>query len=1582
MLDEPARFASQFPGDSELARLMRAYDWAATPLGTPDTWPQSLRTAVSIMLTSSQPIWIGWGRELIYLYNDPYKSIIGGKHPWALGKPTSQVWREIWDSIGPMLDSAMQGTGTYVEAEFLVMERNGYPEETYYTFSYSPIPGDDGKPGGIFCANTDDTQRVIGERQLALLRELATAATEARTWQQAFELSARALTTDARDLPFAMLYTVAADGKTASLVARAGIEPDHPACLPTLSTEAAAPWPIAEAVKHHAPYVVRDLDKLFAARMPTGAWDVPSKSAVILPVASPGGTGRASLLITGLSPFRLYEGAYASFLELVAGQIAASVASAEAYEEERRRAEALAEIDRAKTLFFSNVSHEFRTPLTLMLSPLEEVLGKPTDAVREDNRQLVSVAHRNGVRLLKLVNALLDFSRIEAGRTRAHFEPVDLSAFTSELASTFRSAIERAGLTLTLDCPPLKHPAPVDRDMWEKIVLNLLSNALKFTFDGGITVRVRPGLDGKSAEVVVSDTGTGIPQAELPHLFERFHRVEGARGRSIEGSGIGLALVLELVKLHGGTIEVQSEVDKGTTFTVRLPLSISAPLPAAGADGATAAPHAEAYLQEAISWLGDDAAVGDIPPASLAEDAALPPVETKGELILLADDNVDMRSYVARLLKGAGYQVETVADGEAALVAARALKPRLVLSDVMMPNLDGIGLMDALRADPETSGIPVILLSARAGEEAKVEGLRAGADDYLTKPFSARELVARVDSNLKLANTRLEAERLLREETQILEEINRVGTAVSAELELEKAVQVVTDSATRLSGAAFGAFFYNIVDDKGESYMLYTLSGVPREAFSNFPMPRNTAVFAPTFAGEATVRSADIRKDPRFGKNAPYYGHPKGHLPVVSYLATPVVSRTGEVLGGLFFGHSKENMFDTRAERLVEAIAVQAAIAIDKARLYRAVQRSEQNLELKVRERTAELAQSNAQLTEEIAQREHAEGRFHQFVEGVTDYAIYALEPNGTVANWNAGAERIKGYAANEIVGRHFENFYTEEDRAAGVPARALKTAREEGKFEAEGYRVRKDGSRFWASVVINPIRDSSGELIGFTKVTRDITERRKAQEDLQRTQEQLAQAQKMEGIGQLTGGVAHDFNNLLTVILGNLETAQRASTSNPNPDRLARALEHAIQGAQRATSLTQRLLAFSRRSPLDPKPLDASRLVTGMSELLRRTLGEQITIESVLGGGLWRVLADPNQLEIAILNLAVNARDAMPDGGRLTIETANAHLDEAYAASQTEVIPGQYVVISISDTGIGMSRETMARAFEPFFTTKDIGHGTTVKLYLPRLLSSDESDTLPAATPQQAPLSAGGETILVVEDDSDVRANTTGMLRELNYNVLEAPIGSAALQMIQTHPEIDLLFTDVGLPGGMNGRQLADAVHRIRPDLKVLFTTGYARNAIVHGGRLDPGVQLLPKPFTFAALASKVAELMDSKSAERRVLLVEDEILVQMVVQEQLADLGCKIETASTISQAMSKVKLLGGNIDLAIIDVGLPDGKGDRLAAELRALYPRLPIVIASGYGNDVLRERFKSDPNIRFIGKPYTQEDLRQILQTLPS
>jgi len=633
---------------------------------------------------------------------------------------------------------------------------------------------------------------------------------------------------------------------------------------------------------------------------------------------------------------------------------------------------------------------------------------------------------------------------------------------------------------------------------------------------------------------------------------------------------------------------------------------------------------------------------------------------------------------------------------------------------------------------------------------------------------------------------------------------------------------------------------------------------------------------------------------------------------------------------------------------------------------------------------------------------------YQLLVENVVDYAIFMLNREGIITNWNMGAERIKGYMASEIVGQHFSKFYTEEDRLAGVPERGLEHAKLNGKWEAQGWRMRKDGTRFWASVVINAVRDRSSNIIGFAKITRDITEWRDAQEALEKAQEQLVQAQKMEGIGQLTGGIAHDFNNLLTVILGNLDTLSKAVKDGaPDAAKLTRLIESAQRGAQRAASLTQRLLAFSRRAPLDPRVIELGRLVTGMSDLLRRSLGEQIAMETVLSGGLWRVNVDPNQLEIALLNLAINARDAMPEGGRLTIETANTYLDDAYAAAQSEVVPGQYAVICITDTGSGMSKEVAARAFEPFFTTKEIGQGTglglsqvygfvkqsgghvkiyteagegtTIKIYLPRFMGDDENDA-PKDSMQSA--ATGSELILVVEDEPDVRDYSCESLRELGYTVLEAAEGEVALRIIEERPDIALLFTDVGLPGKFNGRQLADEAKRRRPKLRVLFTTGYARNAIVHDGRLDPGVQLITKPFTSDALASKLRDLLDARRPRCRVLLVEDELLIQMMAAEHLQAEDIEVDVASTAAAALQRLRLLRGEVDVAIVDVGLPDRKGDVLASEMRSLYPNLPILFATGGSGDVLRERYNNDSRIGYLGKHYLPEALLAKIRELVS
>ena len=782
-----------FAGTSEMARLMRLYDWSKTSLGSPEQWPQSLKTTVRIVLTSRQPMFVWWGDDLINLYNDAYKAIVGGKHPEALGQPASVVWQEIWEQVGPRAESAiLKNEGTYDEALLLIMERNGYPEETYYTFSYSPTPNDQGEAGGIICANTDDTQRIIGERQLALLRDLAAKTVDARTFKEACTLSANCLANNPYDLPFAMIYLVDPDQQQAFLAGTSGIDRHHPAVPEAVDLTTNSIWSLATVIETHQACLIANLDASFD-HLPTGAWTQPPHQAIAVPLAPSGQTGKAGVLVIGLNPFRLFDDSYRGFIDLIAAQISASIANAQAYEEERKRAEALAEIDRAKTTFFSNVSHEFRTPLTLMLSPLEELSHSLEQRLQPDEREQLQMVQRNGLRLQKLVNALLDFSRIEAGRVQAFYEPTDLSGYTAELASIFRSLIEQAGMTLVIDCSPLPEPVYVDRDMWEKIILNLLSNAFKFTFTGSITVCLQAV--GDAVELSVSDTGVGIPEAELPRLFERFHRVSETRSRTYEGSGIGLALVQELVKLHGGTLRVASQLEQGTNFTIALPLG-AAHLPheciGATCTRKAMAIEATSYIEEALRWLplGEAGVAGEVGVAGEAGGmnlsfSALAPLATSAPSaslphLLLADDNADMRDYLKRLLSQQ-YRVETVADGVTALATIRQQMPDLLLTDVMMPGIDGFGLLQALRADPKTQDLPIILLSARAGEEARIEGLAAGADDYLTKPFSARELLARVEAALKLVQLRREAmqqEQMLRLEAETAKQ--QVDTILSS----------------------------------------------------------------------------------------------------------------------------------------------------------------------------------------------------------------------------------------------------------------------------------------------------------------------------------------------------------------------------------------------------------------------------------------------------------------------------------------------------------------------------------------------------------------------------------------------------------------------------------------------------------------------------------------------------------------------------------------------------------------------------------------------------------------------------------
>jgi signal transduction histidine kinase/DNA-binding response OmpR family regulator len=763
----PPRAADFHSSGGEMEALIRATDWSQTPIGAPHAWSPTLRTLVGFLLANRFPLLLWWGPQYIQIYNDAYRPIPGSKHPKSLGQPASECWQEIWDIIGPLIDTPFNGgPSTWMEDIALEINRHGYMEETHFTIAYSPVP-DETAPrgiGGVLATVHEITGKVVAERRVAALRDLGAEAREAATAEDACAIAAATLALHDLEVPFALIYLVQPDRMHARLVGATGLPPGGTLSPETVALDSECVWPLTRAMAANELQVVEHLDPHNFGG-PVGPWSEPPHTAVVVPIRSSKTNEPAGVMVAGVSARLGLDEIYRSFFDLVAAQIATAIAKARAYEEERRRAEALAELDRAKTLFFSNVSHEFRTPLTLMLGPLEE-LRASLSATQPEAQEHVESAHRNALRLLRLVNALLEFSRIEAGKVQATYEAVDLGALTAELASTFRSACEKAGLRLTVDCTSVTEPMFVDRDMWEKIVLNLLSNAFKFTFDGEIGVRLARTEHG--IELRVSDTGTGIPPAEMPRLFERFHRIQGAAGRSVEGTGIGLAMVHELVKLHGGTVQADSTYGRGTMFTVRLPFR---PAPAHARVRRVAATTSQQFAEEASQWLGNGANASGQPPRASTDEPALA-IEAASSApgrthILVADDNADLRGYLGRLLSPS-YRVTAVADGEQALSLVRQFHPDLMLADIMMPKLDGIELVKAVRADPATAGVPVILLSARAGDEAKIEGLDIGADDYLVKPFSAGELLARVRSQLTLARAR---EQLAREREASREQV-------------------------------------------------------------------------------------------------------------------------------------------------------------------------------------------------------------------------------------------------------------------------------------------------------------------------------------------------------------------------------------------------------------------------------------------------------------------------------------------------------------------------------------------------------------------------------------------------------------------------------------------------------------------------------------------------------------------------------------------------------------------------------------------------------------------------------------------
>ncbi|MEO7426520.1 MAG: response regulator [Fibrobacteria bacterium] len=1250
-------------GGGEMGDLMRSIDWSRNPLGPIENWPQSLRTTLSILLTSKHPIFLWWGKDLIQFYNEGYRPILGEtKHPLAMGQRGRECWSEIWDVIAPMIEAVMErGESTFIEDGLLVLNRNGFLEECYFTYAYSPIRDESGGVGGVFVACTENTKRVLNDRRLRVLSELSARDGERHGLAEACEKAMGILASDPNDVPFALIYLFDSGNDSPRLQCAFGLE------APTLPSH----WPLSELAAT-GKQILMDLAGL-PGPIPAGPWEDPPRSALLLPITRPGSGAAIGALIVGLSPRLDPKGDYRRFLTLACGQIAATFADVAAYDEERKRAEALAALDKAKTDFFSNVSHELRTPLTLMLGPLEDSLRDAAHPLDDIQSERIRLIQRNGARLLSLVNNLLEFSRLESGRARAVFSPVDLDALTSDLAGLFRSAMEMTGLAFSIDCAPLPEQAYVDAEMWEKIIVNLLSNAYKFTPSGKISLSLR--LNGDCFEAIVADTGIGISKEDLPRIFDRFHRVRNAGSIAQQGSGIGLAMVQDLAQIHGGSVTVESEIGKGSRFIVSIPrgrahLAGEKILPADDAKTLhsqrwqTAPLFATAIAKEGFTGRAGSQAFADVA-------AALPPIgmgsgSGKPFRILLAEDNADMREYLVHLLKP-HWSVETAGDGQAALTAIRANPPDLVLTDVMMPRLDGFGMLKEIRSHADTASLPVIMLSARAGEEATLEGIEAGADDYLVKPFSSRELLVRIAARLEISEVRAR-ERRARQEAQ------------DAEKQAHKFLALVEQSSD--------------------------------------------------FVG----------------------------------------------LGS----------------------------------------------------------------------------------------------PNGRLTFINEAGKRMIGIAGlDPAMGTSLLGLIDPED----VPeaGRILTRVQQRGRWEGE-IRLRHSGTGktipVWCNIFTFNEHDDP-ESTALAIVTRNLSQ-------LRETEEHLRQAQKMEAIGKLAGGIAHDFNNLLTAINGYSDLALEMVPQGTLHDYL----REIRNGGERAATLTRQLLAYSRKQVMQPKLVNLNDIVQEFQKILLRLIGEHIELKIELASDGTMVKADPGQVEQILLNLAVNARDAMPHGGILTLATSNLSVDAEYAAKHLDSPPGQYAVLTVSDNGVGMSKEVLARAFEPFFTTKEVGKGTGLGLSSVYGIAKQSGGSVmvvseegrgssfrvflpafrmvPAETARVDPVlekaAAGkGEVILLVEDESAVLEYVKRILEQEGYAVLAAASGDEALEIAERSLRpIDLLLTDIVMPG-MNGRRLAQRFGEMNPDTRILYMSGYTEDHALTGAGAEMGEGFLQKPFTAEDLHARI---------------------------------------------------------------------------------------------------------------------------------
>jgi PAS domain S-box-containing protein len=1428
-------------GGGEMGQLIRSMDWSTTPLGAIESWSQSLRTAASICLNSRFPMVIWWGPDLILLYNDAWQPILGNKHPTALGRPGREVWTEVWEIVGAQLQSVLStGQATWSDDLMLPAFRYGYLEEAYFTYSYSPIFIEDGSIGGAFTAVAETTQRVLGERRMVTLRLLAAQAGEAKTIEQACKITLQTIAENPQDIPFAALYRLNADQTAAVL--QATTLPDTSIAVPTqvsLAPTQLHPWLFSSVVQHQQPVLVDIADII--GSIPAGVLSVPLQQALLLPVLASGQEEIVGILVVGVNPGRILDDDYRNFFKMVTGHIATAIANANTYEEEHKRAEALAEIDRAKTAFFSNVSHEFRTPLTLMLAPLEDTIANLDGTIPPQEREQLQLIQRNGMRLLKLVNSLLDFSRIEAGRVQVSYELIDLASYTAELASTFRTLIERVGMSLVVECPTLPEAIYVDREMWEKIVLNLLSNAFKFTLAGTITVGLQ-WLE-KSVELTVSDTGVGIPPEELLHLFERFHRVKNSQGRSFEGSGIGLSLVQELVKLHGGAIKVSSTSGQGSCFSVTIPTGTAhLPKERIGASRTLASTTLGAmpYVEEAQRWLSSAAKNGElgVPSGDKGEWAldkgdtqiapapySLLPTSTPAARILLVDDNADMRGYVKRLLSQQ-YEVEAVTDGVAALAAVRQQLPDLVLTDVMMPELDGFGLLRELRADPQTMELPIILLSARAGEESRIEGLEAGADDYLIKPFSARELLARVEANLKMAQLRQEAtrrEQAQRQEAEAAkEQLKSVLSSINDQflvLDRERRYIYVNDRVVETVGmpteALLGKSIWEVFPELVGSEFDTQLQQAMAEQ-----MPVHFEYFYPTWN--------------RWFENH-VYPSPDG----LTIFATEITDR---------------KRADKRLHLLYET--TRDLLATEHPLLLMSNLFSKLSVQL-------ELHDYYNYMVEEKDNRLMMHLRNYQ---GISHEAAQSIE-------WIEFGQYMCGLVAQE-----HRQIVLDQKQISTHPNAQLICSIGITAYAGQPLIVKGQllGTLAFCSRTRTCFTPEEIDLLQSNCEQMSIAlERANLLTSIQQQAEQLQQANQIKD--EFLAVLSHELRSPLNPILGWSKLLQ---TRKLDKAKTAQALSVIERNAKLQSELIEDLLDVSRilqgKLSLNSYPVNLISVIQGGLETVRLAAeAKSIQIQATLEPNVGQVSGDPNRLQQVIWNLLSNAVKFTDAGGRVDIR-----LERLGCVAQ----------ISISDTGKGIHPDFLPNVFDYFrqqdgATTRRFGglglglaivrhlvelHGGTVQaespgegqgatftVKLPLMPSPPQIS--PDNKPSAPSLDLQGIKILVVDDDADTREFIVFLLQMYGANVTAVASAVEALAIF-TQYRADVLLSDIGMPevdGYMLVREVRALPHQQCGQIPAIALTAYA-GEINYQKAMEAGFQRhIPKPIDSAKLVEAITDLV-----------------------------------------------------------------------------------------------------------------------------